>query len=72
MISVAMATDCVQGKLKLKVILKKNTLWHEIYFSKQKKKTDLFPFQHTIKFIWRFTKLVLFNDRFSLSQQYLK
>ena len=48
MISVAMATDCVQGKLKLKVILKKNTLWHEIYFSKQKKKILFFSSFNTV------------------------
>ena len=48
MISVAMATDCVQGKLKLKVILKKNTLWHEIYISKQKKKIWFVSFFNTL------------------------
>ena len=48
MISVAMATDCVQGKLKLKVILKKNTLWQEIYFSKEKKKIWFVSFFNTL------------------------
>ena len=41
-------------------------------FSKQEKKKNFSFFQHTIIFIWRFTKLVPYNDLFSWSSQYSK